>query len=147
MLKCPNHTVEAESEKTATLPCVTEPQTDVRTVTVEWVFKDAKEQIHDVHVYRRRKDDFEEQTEKYKGRTSVSHEALSSGNCSLSLRVATSFAGTYMCSVRNGTEVHNCSLTLSGQYTVAHAEFQTECFKSYTLFTVAVTSLTHMYKY
>lgn len=107
--------MEAEREKTVILRCFTEPQTDVRQMTVEWVFVDEK--IQDVHLYHRQTDDLEEQAENYKGRTSLSRKDLSSGNCSLSLRVETSLAGTYMCSVRDGNEPNSCSLKLTGKYT------------------------------
>lgn len=115
-LKCPNPTVEAEDDTTVILLCFAEPKTDISQMTVEWVVN----QTNDVHLYRQREDQFGEQEEHYRSRTSLSHKNLSSGNCSLSLRVKMSHGGTYMCSVRTGYEAPNCSINLTGKYPKDH---------------------------
>ncbi|XP_026225409.1 V-set domain-containing T-cell activation inhibitor 1-like isoform X2 [Anabas testudineus] len=110
-LKCPDVRVETEPNKTVILPCFTEPQTDVSLRPVEWVVNDTD----GVHLYRKKADDPEEQIEDYKGRTSLSHNNLSLGDCSLSLRVKMSDAGTYRCSVITETlPPPSCSLNLIG---------------------------------
>uniref|UniRef100_A0A3Q1IDF4 Ig-like domain-containing protein n=1 Tax=Anabas testudineus TaxID=64144 RepID=A0A3Q1IDF4_ANATE len=88
------------------LPCVSTP--------VECVVNDAD----GVHLYHNEADDPEAQIEDYKGRTALSHNNLFSGDCSLSLRVKTSDAGTYRCSViTEKLPPPSCSLNLIGKNT------------------------------
>lgn len=98
------------------LLCATEPQTSV--TRVEWLANETTE----VHLYRNGHDELDDQATAYKGRTSLFNQEVPKGNCSLKLMVKDSDAGTYHCSV---SPVVNCSITLTGKYTMATA-FQNE---------------------
>ncbi|KAK2899601.1 hypothetical protein Q8A73_012730 [Channa argus] len=96
-LKCNDMTVEAEADRAVILPCFTVPPEDLRQMTVEWVVN----QTDDVHLFLKG-EDVKDHIHKYKGRTSLFLNELTSGNCSLKLDpVHVSDNGVYRCSVKS----------------------------------------------
>ncbi|KAK2899599.1 hypothetical protein Q8A73_012728 [Channa argus] len=111
-LKCNDMTVEAEADRAVILPCFTVPPEDLRQMTVEWVVN----QTDDVHLFLKG-EDVKDNTQKYKGRTSLFLNELTSGNCSLKLDpVHVSDNGVYRCSVKSpvGNLLGTCFFNLHG---------------------------------
>lgn len=111
-LRCNKH-VEAEDGKSVVLPCITEPQLDLK--MVHWTRKE-KGKDQDVHVYRDNEDDFEGQNLHFKSRTSLFNSQISKGICSLKLsNTSKTDSGTYECIVdfsNNNANLLNAQLPL-----------------------------------
>uniref|UniRef100_A0A667X2Y5 Ig-like domain-containing protein n=1 Tax=Myripristis murdjan TaxID=586833 RepID=A0A667X2Y5_9TELE len=91
------------------LPCWVDPRTDVRDRTVEW----KKDKVDIVHVYRHGADDDDLQKERFRGRTSLFHDEMATGNLSLKLsNVTMNDSGTYRCSLRRNATFCNTSIVL-----------------------------------
>lgn len=77
------------------LPCHVEPPLDVTSLTIEWRLKSVL-----VHVYRNWQDDDTLQHVAFKGRTSLFHNKMKTGNISLKISsVYEADEGNYMCSI------------------------------------------------
>lgn len=105
--------MEAEAGEMVVLPCITEPQLPIR--MVDWT-KQKNMLDYTVHAYRNKGDDLHGQLKEYQNRTSLFHNELSSGNCSLKLsEVQMSFGGTYTCFVKIENEkTCPCVVKLTG---------------------------------
>ncbi|XP_047669568.1 butyrophilin subfamily 1 member A1-like isoform X9 [Tachysurus fulvidraco] len=82
------------------LPCFIKPNTSAVDMTVEWFKLDVKDSL--VHLYRDHKDRNEDQSQSYRGRTSLYKEELQKGNTSLKLSdLRVSDEGEYKCLVQD----------------------------------------------
>ncbi|XP_030266406.1 uncharacterized protein LOC115577643 [Sparus aurata] len=95
MLQCQNTTIEGKAGDTVILPCSTKNKMNIRCEEVKWTFMDPTTGKKTVHLYFQGEDDLHQQSDDFKDRTSLFKEELSSGNCSLRLRVTTSHNGSY----------------------------------------------------
>uniref|UniRef100_A0A672ZBA8 Ig-like domain-containing protein n=1 Tax=Sphaeramia orbicularis TaxID=375764 RepID=A0A672ZBA8_9TELE len=92
------------------LPCHLDPVVDVSDMTVEWIRPDLEPRF--VHVWRDGVDLQSKSNSRYRGRTSVSTDRLSSGDVSLRLStVRLSDEGTYRCFIPH---LGHASVQLSG---------------------------------
>lgn len=93
-VSCPA-AVEAEEGADVTLQCRLDPQVDLHTHTADWQRRDDI-----VHVYGGHRDDPNPQTERYRGRTSLSREDLLRGLLTLKISaVRLEDSGPYTCFV------------------------------------------------
>uniref|UniRef100_A0A3B3H7R4 Ig-like domain-containing protein n=1 Tax=Oryzias latipes TaxID=8090 RepID=A0A3B3H7R4_ORYLA len=81
---CSPSTVQAHLGQNVVLSCRVEPPSDLRAEALEW-----KHGPDVVHVYRSRKDDPDNQVQRFKGRTFLHHQNLKDGNVSLTLTKVT----------------------------------------------------------
>ncbi|CAK6973335.1 myelin-oligodendrocyte glycoprotein-like [Scomber scombrus] len=92
-VQCPHQPLIAVDGQDVILPCYVEPPINVITLTTEWSLNATL-----VHVYRNRNDDISLQDEEFRGRTSLFHERMESGNISLKISaVKKTDAGNYSC--------------------------------------------------
>ncbi|KAM3590226.1 uncharacterized protein V6R79_006102 [Siganus canaliculatus] len=87
--------VQVEVGEDVVLSCHLEPQLDVSDQTVEWRWNNRS-----VHRYRDGADDYQDQDQQFRGRTSMIHRELVKGDISLKVSsVRKEDAGVYSCSV------------------------------------------------
>lgn len=152
-LFCPETPVEAVAGHPVILKCYTKPELKVE--KVEWLVNGSDE----VHLFRKGKDSYVSQNEKYKGKTSLFKDELYRGNSSLNLTADMSHSGNYCCLV-SARKVHrDCYITVNGKYTVACNIFHNnlnDCYYFYykqfkgvirysLLNTVSIQIITHKY--
>ncbi|KAM3589918.1 uncharacterized protein V6R79_000018 [Siganus canaliculatus] len=87
--------VQVTAGEDIVLPCFLDPPFQASDLTVEWMCDGVI-----VHFYRNMNDDYNDQDERFRGRTSMFHEEMSRGNISLKLsNVQKEDSGLYFCYV------------------------------------------------
>ncbi|XP_076583635.1 butyrophilin-like protein 10 [Chaetodon auriga] len=108
-LVCPTQPIEATEGDDVTLQCDLDPPVSAVDYTLDWKRIDRNEMVHS---YRHKQDHYNPQMGQYRGRTTLSHEDLSSGILRLQLSsVQPSDSGPYRCFVPKLWI--RCNITLS----------------------------------
>lgn len=105
---CSPSTVQAHLGQDVILSCRVEPPSDLTAEALEW-----KHGPDVVHVYRSRKDDPDNQVQRFKGRTFLNHQNLKDGNVSLTLtKVTKEDEGNYTFCLPKQVMCSNVALTV-----------------------------------
>lgn len=112
-IRCSAGPVAAVVEQPLTLNCQLEPQQDVTTKVIEWMFN--KKAV--VLVYKSRAFSPWDQAEQFRDRASHGSSGdLTKGKIPVIISsVREDDAGTYSCSVRNGKQQISCSIQVTGE--------------------------------